>query len=667
MQEPVSLGRAQVLVPDEISNSSPSATHRAAEAKVGHGRFTLKKILGQGGMGQVWLAQDNQLREFVALKFLPPQIRFDPAAIAMLQKETTRTRKLTYPNIIRIHDFHQHDGEDPFIAMEFVDGQTLQALRFQQPNELFTWEKLAPWLRQLCDALDYAHGEKIVHRDLKPANLMLGSDGRLKLADFGIATVISDSATRATGTMGGTPVYMSPQQMDGKPPQPSDDIYSLGATLYELLTGTPPFHTGQIVHQVLHSSPTTLSERLAENKAHNPIPPAVEAMIMACLSKDDARRPQSARAVADWIGFQPTPHPKSLAATIAPAEEQTGGKKMVWLTITLLALILLGGGGLYWKKASSTKTAKFPATADDTAATAQSNMSDEQRLALWKAMLEKAGWNKDGKSLYFAQQGLTLDLTDTAVEDLSPLRGMPLAKLGIERTKVTDLNPLKGMPLINLSLPSTRVSDLRPLVGMPLTYLDLRATAVTDLSPLKHLPIRALNLHATAVRDITPLKGMSLEDLTLSGSRVTDLTPLAGMPLKQLGLGSTFVTDIKPLQGLPLESLTLSAIPDLQDIAPLKGMKLTELHLGETKITDISALRGMPLVKLNLYKTAVTDVSPLADCRELEILVLPPRAKNVSALRQLPNLKRISYLWGGNWEQVQTADEFWKTYDSQKK
>lgn len=318
-------------------------------------------------MGMVWLAQDEHLQELVALKFLPPQIRFDPAAVSMLRKETSRSRKLSHPNIVRIHDFHQHEDEPPFIAMEFVEGQTLHSLRFQQPNELFAWEKLAPWLRQLCDALDYAHSEKIIHRDLKPSNLMLDSGGRLKLADFGIAATVSDSVTRLTGTSGGTPAYMSPQQVDGKAPQPADDIYSLGATLYELLTGMPPFYTGQIVHQVLHNPPTTLRERLTETGAHNEIPPDVEAMIMACLAKEREQRPQSARAIADWIGLQPTPHPRSLEATVtpveeslveesAPAEPATGVSRNAIGIIAVFVLLGMLGAGVWFLKMRASKS-----------------------------------------------------------------------------------------------------------------------------------------------------------------------------------------------------------------------------------------------------------------------------------------------------------------------
>src|SRR5437867_1244788 len=138
-------------VPDNPS-SEPSEVQPALLAigtRVGGQRFTLKRVLGQGGMGIVWLARDERLDELVALKFLPPQIRFDAAALATLRRETFRSHKLSHPNIVRIHDLHEPEGENPFLAMEYVDGPTLAALRLQQPNEIFRWTRLAPLVRQI--------------------------------------------------------------------------------------------------------------------------------------------------------------------------------------------------------------------------------------------------------------------------------------------------------------------------------------------------------------------------------------------------------------------------------------------------------------------------------------------------------------------------------------
>jgi formylglycine-generating enzyme required for sulfatase activity len=292
------------------------------EQSFARGRFVLVKRLGRGGMGEVWLARDERLREPVALKFLPPEIRGDAGALDDLCRETARSHKLSHANIVRIHDLYEDPDGMAFIVMEYIDGPTLAALRLQQPSRVLSWEYLRPLVAQLCAALEYAHGEKVIHRDLKPANLMVDSRGRLKLADFGIAAVASDSMSRISmrHSTSGTLPYMSPQQLMGKRPQAADDIYALGATLYELLTGKPPFHTGDITHQVLHQAPEPMEDRLAELGMANDIPPDAAALIMACLAKEPGQRPQSARAVAEWIGLalEGKPTAESLAAALFP-------------------------------------------------------------------------------------------------------------------------------------------------------------------------------------------------------------------------------------------------------------------------------------------------------------------------------------------------------------
>ena len=294
---------------------------------MGDGRFTLLRLLGQGGMGVVWLARDEHLREEVALKFLPPNIRHDAVALDDLRRETSRSRKLTHPHIIRIHDFYRVEA---FISMEFVDGPNLSEFRLEKPDRVLPWSFLEPLVKQLCEALNYAHRENIIHRDLKPANMMLDGRGRLKLADFGIAATVSDSVSRvsmARHGWSGTVNYMSPQQLNGQLPQVTDDVYSLGSTLYELLTSRAPFFTGDIAHQVRTMMPQPVEKRLAQMRINNPIPPVVDATIMACLAKDPEQRPRSAHAVAEQLGLKPIPSPPEIspgaaasAPLIAPAE-----------------------------------------------------------------------------------------------------------------------------------------------------------------------------------------------------------------------------------------------------------------------------------------------------------------------------------------------------------
>ena len=212
------------------------------------GRYVLMRIAGRGGMGVVWIANDKKLERDIALKFLPEMVVHEAALRDQMKRETRRSLDLTHHNIVRIYDFAD-DPQYACISMEYVDGPTLSALRVQRPNRIFEPEDILGWIVQACEALEYAHHQaRIVHRDLKPANLMLNSKGDLKIADFGIARSLTDSVSLLTKSQGtsGTLVYMSPQQLNGHRASHLDDIYSLGASIYDLLTGRPPFYSGQI-------------------------------------------------------------------------------------------------------------------------------------------------------------------------------------------------------------------------------------------------------------------------------------------------------------------------------------------------------------------------------------------------------------------------------------
>src|SRR2546427_3729287 len=263
------------------------------------GRYTLVKVLGRGGMGIVWLAHDEELERDVALKFLPDLMIQDHAVFDQLKHETKRCLELTHPHIVRIHDF-VHDERSGCISMEYIDGETLSNLRAEKEQKVFEPDEIATWTSQLCNALDYAHNHaKVIHRDLKPANLMVNKRGDLKVADFGIARSLAESATRLTAEQRriGTLVYMSPQQLNGVRGTHFDDIYSLGATIYELLTSKPPFYSGNIDRQICERIAPSMTERRKELDIEPAIVPQVwEDAIAACLAKDSSRRPLSAAA-----------------------------------------------------------------------------------------------------------------------------------------------------------------------------------------------------------------------------------------------------------------------------------------------------------------------------------------------------------------------------------
>ena len=327
-------------------------------------RYTLKKILGRGGMGVVWLAHDDELERDIALKFLPEVVALDPESVRDMKRETRRSLDLTHPHIIRIHDFVQ-DARTVAIAMEYVAGSTLSARKLDQPRGCFDTPEIAAWVGQLCAALAYAHREaQIVHRDLKPANLMIDGRGNLKVADFGIAASVSDSVSRVSAQAGssGTPVFMSPQQMMGDKPAVTDDIYSLGATLYDLLTSKPPFYSGNIMMQVQHKVPPRLADRRIElGVTGEALPPEWEVTIAACLSKEAKDRPQSADEVAERLGLHGGQKRERRAPTESgranrPAEplavRDSAGtsrptKKALFVALTA-GLIVLAGLGWYF-------------------------------------------------------------------------------------------------------------------------------------------------------------------------------------------------------------------------------------------------------------------------------------------------------------------------------
>jgi serine/threonine protein kinase/Tfp pilus assembly protein PilF len=337
-------------VTNERAGDVAGATSREfANGQKVFGRYTLVKVLGRGGMGIVWLARDEELERDVALKFVPDLMIQDHSVFDQLKRETKRCLELTHPHIVRIHDF-VHDERSGCISMEYIDGETLSNLRAEKEKKVFEPDEIADWTGQLCDALDYAHNHaKVVHCDLKPANLMVNQRGDLKVADFGIARSLGDSVSRLTMEQdrSGTLIYMSPQQLNGERSTHLDDIYSLGASVYELLTSKPPFYSGNIDRQICERVAPPMTERRKELDIEPALVSKVwEDAVAACLAKDPSRRPQSAAEVAQRLQFSP-------AQTRTRVAHGKRSNRKALLIGGLVALSVLLVTGLYfggWKR-----------------------------------------------------------------------------------------------------------------------------------------------------------------------------------------------------------------------------------------------------------------------------------------------------------------------------
>jgi len=278
-----------------------------AGQKFGGGRYLLVLRLGQGGMGEVWLANDLQLNKSVALKFLAERIRLDPRALKLLRDEVVLCQDLSHPNVLRIYDWKEYANEPVFLAMEYVDGGTLKDRLLEQPGGYFSWIALAPYAKQLCDGLKYAHDRKVIHRDIKPRNLLVTSRNVLKVADFGLARVTAAEpakvfeAMRGAGTLG----YMSPQQRAGEAVTVADDLYAVGATLYELLTGAPPPCPPPREPVRASTWPKAPLVRDAVGlRGPCDVPKPVQEAIAACLEYERGRRPGNIYQLAQRLGLE---------------------------------------------------------------------------------------------------------------------------------------------------------------------------------------------------------------------------------------------------------------------------------------------------------------------------------------------------------------------------
>jgi len=299
--------------------------------------YRVLSLLGRGGMGEVYLAENLRLKKQVALKFLSPELNRDTTALQRLQREATAAAELDHPNIARILDMQEVEGRH-FLVMEYVKGETLA-------NRLAVRGKLAPEetrriIRGIAAGLEHAHGKGIVHRDIKSANVMLTPDGGVKILDLGLAQHRDVTRLTQPGSIIGTLSYMSPEQVRGAPVDERTDLWSLGVILHECLTGDRPFDgpsSEATIHNILNAHPRPISQ------LNRDLPPGMEGVLTRLLEKDPTRRYTRARDVVRDLGPS-----SSSARTVAWAPRSNRMGRWVRLAAIAAIVVVAAMAGIRW-------------------------------------------------------------------------------------------------------------------------------------------------------------------------------------------------------------------------------------------------------------------------------------------------------------------------------
>jgi tRNA A-37 threonylcarbamoyl transferase component Bud32 len=653
-------------------------------------QYEVLDVVGRGGTGVVLRARDTKLLRVVAIKILAAPLAMSGSARMRFVREARAAAAVGDEHVITIHAVSD-DGAFPYIVMEFIDGCSLQAfLRDSGPPEV---EEIARIGLQIAEGLAAAHRQGLIHRDVKPANILIEDRlRRVKLTDFGLARAVDDASLTQSGYIAGTPLYMSPEQVNGHPIGPRSDLFSLGSVLYELCTGQPAFRapsTAAVIRRICHEAPQPIREINPE------IPPDLCRLIERLHAKEPEDRPASAADVSNWLSRilnRPLTQDQATRCSLpalTPAPPRNLVPRWRWATAALLILVV----GLGMSEATGvtevgrsvirlfSPEGTLVVEVDDPAVRVTLEGAD---LVITDAGSQEIRLKPGSYTLQASKEGRLVrqELVTVARDGRQVVRISkepraseaweesvavlpPAQQVEAVAQRLKELNPgfdgqvasaIRGQAVTGLTFVTDAVSDISPVRALRyLEVLDVRGTVprggrLTDLSPLRGLPLTVLHFEDNPVSDLSPLKGMPLKDLGLFRTRIEDLSPLRGMPLVSLGIGHTGVSDLSALTGMALTHLYCDGAP-VSDLSPLKGVPLEVLYIPMTLVSDLSPLSGMALVEVGLEGAPVSDLSPLTamPLRSIRCDIRPDREAGL--LRSMGTLETIN---------GRPAAEFWE-------
>jgi predicted Ser/Thr protein kinase len=284
------VARTHALSPAQSAAASMASKARSSIPGPGEllvDRYKITAELGRGAMGVVQRGWDEKLEREVAIKLMADDLRAIPEAMNLFTSEAKALAQLNHTNIVAMYD-QLTEADKVYMIMEFVDGQTLESMI--AARGAMPWFEAASIIDQVCAGLAYAHARKVIHRDIKPANIFVAHDNTVKLGDFGLARVMREVTIRRTEVRG-TPLYMAPEQITGTDIDHRTDLYAVGCTLFELVTGRPPFTDGDIMYAQMNAQPHAPSTFAPD------LPPGVDDLVLALLAKSPQDRPASANEV----------------------------------------------------------------------------------------------------------------------------------------------------------------------------------------------------------------------------------------------------------------------------------------------------------------------------------------------------------------------------------